>query len=45
VLHALGLTRSAGASKARQIGTILNWIVLLIGGGAALVGGLFALAG
>jgi len=43
VLHALGLTRSAGASRARQAGTVLTWLVLLVAAGAALGGGLPAL--
>lgn len=32
ILHAIGLSRSAGASVPRLIGTILTWLVLLIGG-------------
>lgn len=32
ILHAIGLSRSAGASLPRLVGTILTWLVLLIGG-------------
>lgn len=43
VLHAFGLSRSAGASAARVWGTVLTWLVLLIGAGAALGAGAVAL--
>ncbi len=32
VLHAVGLSRSAGTSLARLLGTIFTWLVLLVGG-------------
>lgn len=32
VLHAIGLNRSAGISSGRFVGTLLTWLVLLIGG-------------
>lgn len=43
VLHASGLSRSAGASAARVWGTVLTWLVLLLSGGAALGAGAVAL--
>lgn len=36
LLHALGLSGSSGPSRARQVGTLLTWLVLLIGGLTAL---------
>lgn len=44
LLHAFGLTRSAGASRARQLGTILTWIVLLVAAVATVGAGLHGLA-
>lgn len=32
ILHAIGLSRSAGASLPRLAGTVLTWLVLLFGG-------------
>jgi hypothetical protein len=40
VLHAFGLARSAGASRARQAGTVLTWLVLLVAAVAAVAAGL-----
>lgn len=37
ILHGIGLSRSAGTSLNRVIGTLLTWLVLLIGSVAALV--------
>jgi len=34
--HAVGLSRSAGATRARVIGTVLTWSVLLVGAGMGL---------
>jgi hypothetical protein len=44
LLHAFGLSRSAGASRARQAGTILTWLVLLVAAGAAVAAGVRGLA-
>ncbi len=43
VLHAVGLSRSAGASAARVWGTLLTWMVLLLAAGAALGTGVYNL--
>ena len=47
VLHAVGLSRSAGTSRGRFVGTLLTWLMILISAllaaGVAL-GGLFAQA-
>lgn len=45
VAHAAGLTRSAGASRARVVGTLLTWIVLVLGAGVAVAAALFSLGG
>ncbi len=45
VAHALGLTRSAGASRARVIGTLLTWIVLVLGAAVGVAAALFSLIG
>jgi len=45
VAHALGLTRSAGASRARVIGTLLTWIVLVLGAAVGVAAALFLLIG
>jgi len=37
LLHAVGLSGSSGPSRARQAGTLLTWLVLVIGGVSALV--------
>jgi len=42
-LHAVGLSRSEGASAARIWGTLLTWIVLLVSAGAAITAGARAL--
>ena len=39
ISHALGLNRSAGASRARVVGTLLTWIVLLVASGMGLAVG------
>ena len=39
ISHALGLSRSAGASWARVVGTLLTWIVLLVASGMGLAVG------
>jgi len=43
--HAVGLSRSAGASKARIVGTLLTWIVLVVAAGLGLVRGVSAIIG
>lgn len=43
VLHAVGLSRSSGASAARVWGTLLTWTVLLVGAGVCIGVGLYAL--
>lgn len=45
VAHALGLTRSAGASRARVIGTLLTWIVLVLGAAVGVAAALRSLIG
>ena len=42
VAHAVGLGRSAGASRARVLGTLATWIVLLLAAGVAVSAGLLA---
>jgi len=45
ILHALGLSRSAGTSKGRFVGTLLTWLMMLISALLAVgvaVGGLVA---
>lgn len=46
VLHALGLSRTAGTSRERFVGTVLTWLMLLISAllavGVALAGLVFA---
>lgn len=32
ILHALGLSRSAGTSKGRFVGTLLTWLMILVAG-------------
>ncbi|MEX2498390.1 MAG: MAPEG family protein [Wenzhouxiangellaceae bacterium] len=45
VAHAFGLSRSAGTSRARVIGTVLTWMVLLIAAGMGVAAGLVAAFG
>ena len=45
VAHALGLSRSAGASRARVLGTLLTWIVLVLGAAVGVAAALFSLIG
>lgn len=45
IAHALGLNRSAGASRARVVGTLLTWIVLVLGAGVAVATALSSLPG
>jgi len=45
VAHALGLNRSAGASRARVLGTLLTWIVLVLGAGVAVAAALLSMSG
>ncbi len=49
VLHAWGLSRNAGVSKGRFVGTLLTWLMLLIGSllavGAAVGVWLFSVGG
>lgn len=45
VSHAVGLSRSAGASRARVIGTVLTWAVLLVAGGMGLAAGVVSAIG
>jgi len=45
VAHALGLSRSAGASRARVVGTLLTWIVLVLGAAVGVAAALFSLIG
>lgn len=42
VAHALGLNRTAGASRERVVGTLLTWIVLLVASGMGLAAGVVA---
>lgn len=42
-LHAVGLSRSAGASAARVWGTLLTWVVVLVAAGAAVGAGVYSL--
>lgn len=37
LLHAVGLSGSSGPSRARQIGILLTWLVLVVGGLVAIV--------
>ncbi len=39
IVHAAGLYQTAGASAGRLVGTILTWLVLLVGGVACLIYG------
>ncbi|GAB4168599.1 MAG: MAPEG family protein [Wenzhouxiangellaceae bacterium] len=41
ILHAYGLSRSAGTSPARLLGTSLTWLVLLVAGALAIFAPLF----
>lgn len=43
IAHAIGLSRTAGASRARVVGTVLTWTVLLISSGVGLAAAVFAL--
>jgi len=43
ILHAIGLSRTAGASAARVWGTLLTWIVVLFSSGAAIGAGAYSL--
>lgn len=45
VAHAFGLSRSAGASRARVVGTMLTWTVLLVAAGMGLAVGAIAAVG
>jgi len=45
VAHALGLSRSAGASRARVLGTLATWIVLVLAAGVAVAVALLSLPG
>ena len=42
IAHALGLSRNAGVSRARVIGTLLTWVVVLIAGGIGITAGVAA---
>jgi len=42
IAHALGLNRTAGASRARVVGTVLTWVVLLVASGMGLAAGVVA---
>lgn len=43
IAHSIGLSRTAGASRARVVGTVLTWTVLLISSGVGLAAAVFAL--
>ena len=45
IAHAMGLGRSAGASRARVLGTLATWIVLLVAAVVAIVASAFAAVG
>ncbi|MFO7763963.1 MAG: MAPEG family protein [Wenzhouxiangellaceae bacterium] len=45
IAHAVGLGRSAGASRARVLGTVLTWAVLLFAAGIGAAAGVVAAVG
>lgn len=45
IAHAVGLGRSAGASRARVLGTLATWIVLLLAAGVGVGAGALAAFG